>query len=256
MDQEFERQDDQASVIAKVDVIFRSFESGSCGLTLSDIARRTGLPKSTVHRLVTELVKYGILDRIGNQYCAGERLFHLGYRVPSHENLRRAILPLMVDFVRATNNPIYLSVQCANEVVYLEKFVGGNSKAGTHLYARAPLHATASGKALLAYSESEKIAEVLASRLCRFTPWTVTDPRHLRDQLVDVRKNGYAVSRQETVPGYGAVAVPILTPDGALVGALSTAGVTERLEMPVLATALMRVVRRARAPITASCFAG
>jgi DNA-binding IclR family transcriptional regulator len=107
---------------------------------------------------------------------------------------------------------------------------------------RTPLHATSSGKVLLAYADAETVAEVLDGGLERYTEHTVTDPRALREELTGVRGRDWACCREELEVGLNSVAAPIFAGDGEMVGAVSVSGPSYRLttdDFPSIAERLL-----------------
>lgn len=237
------------TLLTKVRLIFEAFEGERRRMTLSEISRRSGLAKSTVHRLVAELVEHGYLNRSDNTYQLGARLFWLGQRVPEHEDLRQAALPQMVNLFLATNEPIYLAVLGRGEVLYVEKLIGSHGIGSIHqMNTRAPLHATASGKVLLAYSDPETLRANFPAAFRRYTPHSIAGPAAMTRALAGVRNDGYAVTRQELVPGYGAVAVP-LTSSGRLVGALAVAPPVAALNIARILPLLQGAARRTTAQL-------
>jgi DNA-binding IclR family transcriptional regulator len=227
-------------------MIIETFEGQRRRMTVSEISRRSGVPKSTVHRLAAELVQHGYLERSDNVYQLGTRLFWLGQRVPEYEDLRQAALPDMVSLYQSAGQPVYLGVLGLGEVVYVEKLLGTRGiRSPRPVNARAPIHATASGKLMLAYSP---LSAPLPGPgpLRRYTVRTVIEPATLRRELADIRAAGFAVSREEFVPGAAAVAVPLLS-DGRFLGALAISPALADLKVdrmvPLLRSAANRIIQ-------------
>ena len=191
------------SVLGKADALLGAFAvDDDQELGLSELARRTGLAKATVHRLATELVTLDYLERSGTRFRLGCRLFELGQRVPRPAVLREAARPFMEDLLIATHETIHLAVRDGHEVLYVEKLAGRRRVAApSRVAGRMPLHCTATGKAILAFSPPDVQARVLESRLARRTPFTITDPRALGAELRRVAHDGLAVEMEETRHG-------------------------------------------------------
>ncbi|WP_051792043.1 IclR family transcriptional regulator [Amycolatopsis jejuensis] len=233
------------TLLTKVRLIFDTFEGEQQQLTLSDIARRSSLAKSTVYRLVAELVEHGYLDRAGTAYQLGTRLFALGQRVPAHEELRQTALPYMATLFKAVRAPVFLGVLGHHEVLYVEKLIGTRDAHSAHpIRHRAPLHATASGKIFLAYARPSPLESLRQSDLRRFTAQTIDSFATLRDTVTEVRRAGYAVMREEYTDGYGAVAVPLLTAARELAGALSVLPHMSRMSVSRIVPPLQITARR------------
>jgi len=247
---------DEPSVLGKVRRILDAFDDDAPALGLSALARRSGVPKATVHRLAGELVAWGLLERDGTAFRLGGRLFELGERVPRYRTTRDVALPFLEDLYVATGETVHLGVLDGREVLYLLKIKGHRGiDAPSRVAGRMPLHATASGKVLLAHSPPELLDRVLAADLARLTPHTITSPGLLREVVERVRRAGAATERDELLVGHGSAAAPVLAADGALVGALSVAAPLHRRSpqrlVPVVRTAALALSRALRQrPVT------
>lgn len=243
---------DVNSVLDKTDRILRAFTGGEA-LTLADVVARTGLARSSAHRLLTEAEQLGWVTRVGRRFELGMALFELGELVPVKHRLRTAALPHVQDLFAVTEETVHLAVRDGDDAVYVEKLHGHASlPLPSRTGGRAPLTCTAVGKALLAHAPREVVDDVLARPLRRFTPQSVTDPAVLARQLAEVRRTGTAVEREEAAPGGGCVASAVLV-GGVPVAALSVSVPLERFRPERLAPAvrtaalgLSRVLARAR----------
>ncbi|TDD38325.1 IclR family transcriptional regulator [Actinomadura sp. KC06] len=216
---------ESGSVLGKARLILEAFGLDDEDLGLSELTRRTGLAKSSVHRLSQELVHWGFLERRGGRYRLGMRLFEIGQRVPRQRILRELARPFMEDLLRATGQTIHLAVVDGLEVLYLEK-VSGHRQVGrpSRIAGRMPLHCTATGKALLAFGPRGLFDEVVAGPLARPTPRTTVAPGLLEQELRRARELGYAVEYEQARIGYMSVAIPLAGATGATVAALSVTG--------------------------------
>lgn len=233
------------SVLGKARLILECFGLDDVDLSLTEISRRTGISKPSVHRLNQELLEWGMLERSGQEYRLGLRAFELGSRVPRFRVLRDAVRPYMESLSFTTKETVHLGVRDGLEVLYLEKIVGTpQATKPSRIAGRMPLHATATGKVLLAFSPPSVLEAVLARGLNRVTPTTVVVPQLLRDQLVTAREEGYASEFEELTVGYCSVAVPIFGPTGLLLASLAITAPTFRADVPRFASALTTVSRR------------
>ncbi|MEW2443679.1 IclR family transcriptional regulator [Micromonospora marina] len=233
------------SVLGKARLILESFQHDDVELSLSELSRRTGISKPSVHRLAQELVDWGMLERSGFEYRLGMRAFELGSRVPRFRVLRDAARPFMERLHFATKEAVHLAVLDGLEALYLEKVAAAQSAKPSRIAGRMPLHATSSGKVLLAFSPPSVLEEVVGGReLRRLTPHTTVAPGLLVEQIRRIRANGWGVEHEEIAAGYCSVAVPLFTGNRLLLGALSIAAPTYRADVPKLATALTEVSRR------------
>jgi DNA-binding IclR family transcriptional regulator len=190
-----------------------AFDERHRHLPLTSIARRSGLPLSTTHRLVRELVAYGALARDGNDYVVGPRLWNLGLLAPMQTSLREAASPFLHDLFAASLAAVHLAVRDDDAVLYLQSLGGRASVDTVHsVGSRLPMHATGVGKVLLAHAPDDVRRRVLAT-LTPVTAHTITDPRTLRAQLSRVRRDGWATTRDEMSLGASSVAVPVRSRD-------------------------------------------
>jgi IclR family acetate operon transcriptional repressor len=186
------------------------------GLTLTEIARRVELPRSTAHRLLTtmETMRYVAFDVRTNEWLAGVRTMAFGAGDPKDvARLARPILQLLQTGARATAS---LATVEGPQVRY-----AGQARVAADRWAPArtgdllPLHTTATGKAILAFWPVETLARYLAeTALEPRTAASITDPAALRRELEVIRRRGYAVDDQETRAGVRCVAAPVLGRDG------------------------------------------
>lgn len=192
-------------------------------LTLSMIAERSGIPLSTVHRLVAEWVTWGGLARQADgRYCLGMRLWELGVQTPTARNLRTIALPYLEDLYEATREHVHLAVLDGRDALYLEKLSGHHAaRLASRVGGRLPLHATGVGQVLLAHAPVDVIQGYLAEPLQRFSPQTVTEPGELRRRLAGIRSHGIARLEEELTTGSSSVAAPIRDRTGQVVAALS-----------------------------------
>jgi DNA-binding IclR family transcriptional regulator len=218
------------SVIGRIGLVLDAFGPDDADIGLTELARRSGLAKPTVHRLAAQLVDAGFLERHGTDYRLGVRLFEIGQRVPAARRLRDVALPFMEDVFVATRETVHLGVPSGTEVMYLEKIRGHRAvDAPTRVAGRMPMHCTATGKAMLAHLPDELVAQALSS-MTRQTSHTVMVQSVVRGQLAEVRRSGYSVEHEETKLGYVSVASPVFD-HGALVGAISVTGPTYRMSI-------------------------
>jgi DNA-binding IclR family transcriptional regulator len=191
--------------------------------TAADIGRRAGLPSSTAHRFVGELVDVGLLERDeDHRVRVGMRLWELATRSSAALRLRQAAMPAMEAVQVRVGEHTQLAILEQDEALFLERLSSPDATSNiTRIAGRLPLHASSSGLVLLAYGPTELQDQVLAAPLAALTRATITDPAALRRKLAEVRRLGHAVA-----PGYiedvaTGVAVPVRDRSGAVVAALS-----------------------------------
>ncbi|GLY94038.1 IclR family transcriptional regulator [Actinoplanes sp. NBRC 103695] len=213
------------TVIAKVAAILDAFTADDRGVGFAELQRRTGLPKATLHRLTAELVVARLLDRVNGRFHLSGHLFTLGMRASVERGLLEVATPFLEDLYERTHETVHLGLREGTEVVYVAKVSGHRqTRAPSRLGGRLPLHATAIGKALLAFAPDAVRAEVLAAPLARLAPRTVTSPALLRRQLDRAAEAGVTFEAEESAVGIVCVGAPILDADDLAVAAVSVAG--------------------------------
>ncbi|WP_335979342.1 MULTISPECIES: IclR family transcriptional regulator [Streptomycetaceae] len=225
-------------MLDKAAAVLECFQPDGGAFRLTDIAARTGLAKTTAFRLCADLVRLGLLDRDGDGYRLGGKLFELGSLVPRRFHLREVALPFLQDLFEATHETVHLGIREGREVVYVERIHGHRAPVlPSRIGGRLPLTCTGVGKALLAFAGEELIEEVLAAPLPRLTPHSVTDPARLRTLVGQIQAAGLAHEEQEAAVGVCCIASPVF--DGATaVAALSVAVPRARFRSARLAPAV------------------
>ena len=202
--------------------VFRSRESD---LGVSELARRLGLGKSTVHRLLTTLAAEGLIEqdaRTGN-YRLGLVMFELGEAVRVHMDLHAAACPVLAELRAQTQESSQVGVLDGAEVVDIDRLESAHSlRLFTETGRRVPVHCTSSGKVLLAYlPEPELRALLQAAPLTAMTQHTITSADQLLAELRRVRRRGWAEAVNERELGLASIAAPIRDSAGAVVAAIS-----------------------------------
>lgn len=213
-------------------------------LSVSELARRSGTPKSTTHRLVGDLIDWGALERGPHGVRLGVHLFELGHLVPTQRRLRELAIPYAHNLNEVTQLTSNLAVRDGSDIVYIEKITSRALRVPhSRLGGRLPMHCTALGKAILAYSDAAFVDSVLAGELRRVSPRTITDPAVLRAELATIRETKVAYDVEESQNDLFCVAAPVFGDQGEVVGAISVTGATalaqaQRFAPAVRATAM------------------
>ncbi|GAA0266083.1 IclR family transcriptional regulator [Actinomadura nitritigenes] len=237
------------SVAGKVMAILNAFAQGDVRLNLSEICRRAGLPLATGHRLVGELAAGGFLERVPDgTYRIGTRLWRIGSQAPAVTGLRELALPHMEDLYEATHDNVQLAVLRDDRVLVVERLRGTRSvPVVTQVGATLPLHTTGVGKVLLAFAAPEYRERVIGAGLVRHAARTITDPDEMRSCLEQVRRSGYALTRDEMTLGASSVGAPVRDGTGEVVAALSLVARTRSADLrrllPPLTTAARALSR-------------
>jgi IclR family acetate operon transcriptional repressor len=213
------------SMIARVNAILFAFRPGEQHVGIAELGRRTGLAKSTVSRIVNELVEQRLLERGPRGVQLGIRIFELGQRATSVRDLRKLAIAHMADLRNALNLTVHLAVLEQSEVVYIEVLSARDGpRLPSQVGGRMPAHATGVGKVLLAASDDSVSEAAINGGLGKVGPETITDPEKLRHALARIRETGVAYESQESQVGVACAAAAVLTSSGEPLAAISAAG--------------------------------
>jgi len=224
-----------SAVIDRISLVLDAFD-GPGRLTLAQLVRRTGLPRSSAHRMLERLVQLRWLRRSGRDYELGMRLVELGSLAVHQDRLVRAAGPLLGELHRATGLVVHLAILDGPDVVYLDKVGDRMSAMPTRVGGRQPAHCTAVGKAMLAYRDDDTPVDLQA----RMTKYSISSSPQLAVELAKVRAHGVAVEREESMLGFGCVAAPI-GGQGEAVAAVSVCGPMNRMMFDQRLTAPVRM---------------
>jgi DNA-binding IclR family transcriptional regulator len=233
------------SVTARALAVLAAFDAAHARLTLSDVARRTGLPLTTVHRLTRELEAWRALERDADGlYRIGLRLWEIGLLAPVASRLREVALPFMQDLYEATRENIHLAVQDGFDALYVEKLTGHRSvPIVSRTGGRLPMHATGVGKALLAFGGEAFIEYYCQRPLERPTRYTIVERGRLLRELAVTRERGYATTSEEMTLGSYSIAMPILDESGVVAAALGVVVRSVRADPAKLVSPLRTAVQ-------------
>lgn len=226
-------------------MILDCFRTASGPLNLTSIARRTGLPISTTHRLLNELTAWGALKKIPQGYLISLKLFEIGLRSYEYEQLQRVALPVMQDVYALTRANVHLSVLDGYEVVFIGKMIGRNVEAlQTRVGARMPAITTASGRVILAHLPPHVLQEIIEISYEKFSRRTLPDEDALPRAIKQAAQDHFSSSTDEFRDGMTAMASPIFRGEGGVVAALSIVGPAEQLSAPQLPTLTRNAAQR------------
>jgi len=222
------------------------------GATATELAGLAELPFSTTHRLLHSLAQQGFVAFDGGtkRYTLGIRMFQLGQRVANANGVAGSSLPVLRTLTEQTKEASILGVLDGDSVLTVSKVDGPQafrvtSDPGTH----SPLHATALGKILVAYADDS--ADLVAGLdLYARTDKTITDRDAFAADISSVRERGYATMREENEIGMQALAAPVYSADGRVVGAVAIAAPVFRLAFDQL-LALLPELRAAASELSA-----
>jgi len=214
------------TVVSRALALLWAFDEDHPRLTLTELADRAGLPLATAHRLLGDLVAGGALTRRPTgEYVVGRRLWDTGLLAPIQGGLREVAAPFLSDIHAATLATVHLAVRDGTRALYVDRVSGRTSvPVVSTVGSRLPLHATGVGKVLLAHAPPAVQEQVMAD-LVRVTPFTVTHPTRLRQQLAAVRRLGYATTSEEMTLGACSLAVAVTVERGGTPTVVAALGV-------------------------------
>jgi DNA-binding IclR family transcriptional regulator len=226
-------------VIARVAQILRALDGEPQGLSLSELAKRVDLPRSSVHRIVSALSADGrvVLGPEIGRLAAGRREFW------------RELRPYMERLFYSLSETVDCSVLDGDHVRFVDQIPGPHRlRAVSVVGSSFPLHSTANGKAILAELSSDELARLLPGRLKRHTEHTITDPAELMAELARIREAGVAFDHEEQTVGISAAGVALRAPSGEF-AALTVPMPTQRFvgNEAEIAKALLEVKRAVEA---------
>ena len=228
--------------------VIRAFDAENPQLTLSDVARATGLNRASARRFLHTLVELGYVRTDGRLFALRPKILELGYAYLSSLSLPEVAMPHLEQLDERVHESSSVSVLDGEEVVYVARVPTRRiMRIAIAVGTRFPAYATSMGRVLLAGQSDEWLDGYLASaRLQRITPNTITDAKRLRAELRRIRRDGYALVDQELEEGLRSLAAPIRDADGRAVAAVNVSAHTSRgtvesmrdsMLSPLLATA-------------------
>jgi DNA-binding IclR family transcriptional regulator len=208
------------SVTSKITSILMTFTEGS-EHSLTEIARRAGLPISTAHRLTAELTSWRLLERTADGlYRAGLPLRMISSGPARCPTIQERAPCILEDLAAATGSRARLGVLHELDVAYIEKQPGHHPVTGFNPAATLPAHPTAVGRALLAFSPPGIVEMTIMRGLRPYTAQTVTSPDRFRRALAITRLTRVAVTRYELEANACTVAMPVFGPGGDAIAAI------------------------------------
>ncbi len=219
---------------------------------LTSLARRTSLNISTCHHLLSTLMNWGYVAKISGRrsYALGARILYLGQACLRQVDLPRRAEPHVEQINVSTGETVHLAVLQGDNVVTLLKREARHAvRVDTGPVGQSDAaHATATGKAMLAWLPEDEIRRILALKgMTRFTANTITDLTALIEELRLVRRNGFAIDREEFQPGVICIGAAIRDHTGAVVGSISASAPTMRATKAHLERMREEVVAAVRA---------
>lgn len=232
--------------------LLKAFDDDHPAWSLSELARATGLNKTTTHRLLAALEREGMVGRAagGERYVLGPEIVVMGGRALRANNLRAVARPELERLAEATRETASLEILSGGEMLVIDEIAGGHLMSGVpDLGSRWPLHASSTGLAALAFLPEDQARDLLPVTLRPITGQTPTTRAGLWPELAAIRERGYSVADETLEVGLVAIAAPIFDHDGRPLAALSIAGPKLRVTIDCV-PALGERVRAAAARVS------
>lgn len=219
-----------------------AFDSPLPSRGVTDLARELNLPKSTVHRILATYVRAGLLVKLPNgRYQTGIRLFELGSIFYRQTQLRSHAMPYLHELFHRTRLTVFLSVLDGDEILHLDHLPAPNADRITMTIGkRWALHTSSAGKLFLAYSSDHYVTNYIRRGLRPLTPFSITAPNALRQELEQIRRRGYSTALEEGVLGVSGLSAGIFNRKDELLAAVAIAGLGDSVlkwDEAVLSTA-------------------
>lgn len=220
------------------------------GLGVTELSQRVQLHKSTVHRILNTLLLYGYVERNPHteRYRLGMKLLYLGGAILDRMDIRSEARDILDALAKEVNETVHLVVPEGDKAIYVDKI---DSRRTIRMYSqigrRAPYHASAVGKAILAFLPKEEAETIISKGLERYTKNTITDPEKLRNHLEMIRRKGYAIDEEENEVGIRCIGAPVFDHTGRVVAAVSISGsilTVTRDKIPELSKKVVDSARR------------
>lgn len=228
-------------------LILKLLASGQRGLGVSEIADRLDLARPTVHGLLQTLQKHGFVEqpRGSDKYQPSVALLQLGFSYLDVNELRARSLSHAERLANQADAAVRVGVRHANSIVVVHHVFRPDSTLQIlEVGAQMPAHASALGKAMLAFDDPEDLKEFLAEPLPRLTGRTPSTAE-LKKELEEVRETAVAVERDDAILGESSIASPIFDHSGEVVGAIGVVGGTDRIGSETLPQPVVAAVMQA-----------
>ncbi|MBV9462440.1 MAG: IclR family transcriptional regulator [Bradyrhizobium sp.] len=226
--------------------VLEAFSATEPELSVVEIARRTGMPRTTVHRIVDSLRSVGFLeqDASRDRYRLGLKLFELGGSALMNLPLYREAPPFVDTLAKLSGEDVHLCIFDGAQMVFVNRRsqVAARPHNTVITMEASPCHSTGVGKAALAFQSGVVIDRVIRAGLPRFTPNTIVEPKTLKAELAAIRSRGYSIDDCEHEPELRCVGAPIRNSAGRVFAAISASGPARRVtveRVPELAKIVM-----------------
>jgi len=219
------------SVVKALRILEHFKKSSELGVT--ELSRELDIPKSSIYHFLATLEGMGYIEQNpkNGKYRLGLKVFELGSIMLNRMELRSKAQPTLQRLSEKCQETVHLVIYDRGRVVYIDKIEGSQGvQINSQIGKRLPAYCTGVGKVLLAYLEDDKLTNYIDNtELTSFTLNTITDPEELKEELTNIRQQGYGMDDEEFDYGLKCIAAPINDYTGEVKAALSISGPAERI---------------------------
>jgi IclR family pca regulon transcriptional regulator len=214
-------------------LVIEAFDASRPRLTLSDVAKLTGITRAAARRYLLTLTRLNYADFDGRYFTLNPRILRLGYAYLSSASLSARVQPFLEQISEATGESSSAAILDGDDIVYIARSATRRIMSiGLGVGSRLPAYCTSLGRAILAYQPEDVIAAYLQRvRLEARTPKTVTDKTEFRAVLEATRAQGYALVNEELEFGLRSIAVPVIQKSGQVTIALNLSAQAGRVSV-------------------------
>lgn len=244
---------DYVNSLARGLEVICAFTRSNPKMSLSDVARATGMTRATARRLLLTLVREGYAQQDGKYFSLRPKILRLGYSALSSMNIWDVAQPVMNQLSEKLNESVFAAVLDGHDVVYVARATSDRLiSIRINIGSRAPAHAVSTGRILLgALPEPELLKYLDTVNLVKFTPNTVVSKVKLRELIEEARAIGWSIVDQELEVGLRSLSVPIRDADGQVIAALNVCCPSTRITPEVMRTTVLAELMAASQTITA-----
>jgi len=232
--------------------LFEALARSEEGISLAELSATIAAPKSSLLGLLRSMVTLGYMEHDRGLYRLGPKAFRLAADILAIRRFPNLVRPILQELQAKSGETVFLVVldRAAQRMTYADIVDSPNPVRYTvPTGTTRPLYVSAGGQMLLAYQEPGWADTYIRStRLDKLTGRTITDPEALRERLAAIRRDGFAISIGETVPGAAGVAAPIFNADGSVSAGLLIGAPIDRFEQEL--PDLKRLLREATARVS------
>lgn len=222
--------------VIKATVLLSELGRHRSGITVTELAQAVGMTRPTAFRLLLSLEQTGFVDRVDNRYTLGWEMARLGRLADPYTGAVARVQPILEEYAAKLNETVSLAMVRDKLAYDVIAEASGSRYLNVQMYVGEtyPVHASATGKLMLAEMTDGEVAQALPKKLEAFTSSTITKRDELIEQLRTIREQGYSVMDNELEEGLFVVALPVRDVAGALVGIVSVNGPEQRLKSDAL----------------------